>query len=1082
MKQTLTIFILILSLKGISQSLFTRLPSSETNVTFNNLLIESPEQNIITYEYFYNGGGVATADFNNDGLIDIYFTSNQQPNKLYLNKGNFKFQDITKQANAEGKKGWKTGVSVADVNGDGFLDIYLCYSGDVDREDRKNQLLINNGKLGFTDKAEEYGVADMGFTTHAAFFDYDRDGDLDLFVLNHNVKSLRNFDAAFVKRMIDDDAGDRLYKNENGKFVDVTSSANIISNPLGYGLGINVSDINNDGWPDIYVTNDYVEEDYLYINNQDGTFRESLKEQMGHLSNFSMGVDITDLNNDDFPEIFTLDMLPADNKRQKLLYAPDNFELYYNQVKNGFHHQLMRNMLQLNNGNGTFSEIGQSAGISNTDWSWAALFADFDNDGNKDLFVTNGYGRDMINRDFMKFYANERLKHERGQTDGRMFRMLQGIKSTPLQNFYFSNSGAMKFKDVSSQYGFEQLSFSHGAAYADLDNDGDLDLVVNNMNEEAGIFQNNTKNRNCVIVNLLMPGKNSFAYGAKVIAYSDGIKYSVENTPVHGFQSSMTGPLFIGLKGSKIDSLFIRWPDGKMQKHKQKVELNKVLNIQYDVSALIQLPASSYSKPIFSSVANKIPFTHKEDDVNDFKIQPLLPNMFSFAGPRMTKADLNKDGLEDLYICGARGQSGAIMIQMKSGDFVLSNQPEIEKDKEFEDADAIFFDAENDGDQDLFVASCGYDLADNDTLLNDRLYINENGVFKRHSVFPDLRSGSVVKVHDIDQDGDLDLFVGTRVNPSLYPENPISYFLINDGKANFTIKDLDVVKSLVCDALFLDINKDGNKELVLIGEWMSPQVISFKENKIELVTPEFFEGSFNGWWNRLHAADLDMDGDLDLVAANWGSNSQYVASESQPVELYYGDFDNNGYVDPLMCYYVGGKSYPVATRDEMTDQMVSLRQRFPTYDAYSEAGIKEILDEEQLKNAKKLTANILHTVWFENRNGKFIMHELPSEANYTSVHAIAVDDFNGDGKPDIFLVGNQDKMRIRTGKMDASYGVLLTGDGKGNFSYVKQLQSGLKIKGCVRDVVLIKNGKQQFLLASRNDQQPVILKYSSGEK
>lgn len=1075
--------------------LFTNLPSSQTGVNFRNTLVETPDLNIVTYEYFYNGGGVAAGDFNNDGLIDLYFTANIAPNKLYLNKGNLQFQDITRSANAGGKRGWKTGVSVADVNGDGWLDIYVCYSGDTEPEKRKNQLLINNKNLTFTDKAQEMGIADQGYTTQAAFLDYDRDGDLDLFVLNHNVKELRNFDAAFVKKMIDADAGDRLYRNDlispstgGGKgevhFTDVTLQAGIISNPLGYGLSVIVSDMNNDGWPDLYVSNDYVEEDYLYINNGNGTFTDQLKEQIGHISNFSMGVDIADINNDGLPDIYTLDMLPADNKRQKLLYTPDNYELYNNMLKNGFYHQLMRNMLQVNNGNGTFSETGQSSGVSNTDWSWAALFADFNNDGNKDLFVTNGYGRDMTNRDFVKFYANERLKYRKGEPSERMFQMLQGIKSTPLHCYMFENKGSLQFKDCSSDWGFDTLNFSHGAVYADLDNDGDLDLVVNRMNDNAAVYRNNSSETNAkgnyLKVVLQMDGGNSNALGAHVQVFTPAGKVMLENYPVHGFQSSMQAPLHFGLQSATIDSVVIRWPNGETQTVKDVVA-NKSITIRYSKT-------DRYFKPVATSTifnrAGTIPFRHKEDETNDFKIQPLMPNMLSYSGPHIAKADINKDGLEDIFICGAKNQQGQLLLQQRSGGFIASSQNGFAEDASSEDTDALFFDADNDNDMDLYVVSGGYSFAENDKMLQDRLYINEKGVFvKSANALPaETVSGSCVKAADIDADGDIDLFVGGRVIPGRYPESPESFLLLNDGKETFTNATSLIAPSLqrlgmITDAQWVDLNKDGKPDLIVCGEWMKIHCFENSNGKLIDATEKYFPNPLYGWWNKLAAEDLDGDGDADLIAGNWGTNSQLHVSEKEPATLCYGDFDNNGSIDPILCYYIQGKPYPMPSRDEMTDQMVSLRQKFPTYDSYSDAGLEEILTSGQLQTVKTLKADFFETVWFENRNGIFVQHRLPIEASYAPVYAIGVDDYNHDGKKDILLAGNIEQTRIKIGKIDASYGVLLTGNGAGRFDYVPQVQSGLKVKGCVRSIISVKNNKEEFVVFTVNNQSPVVYKY-----
>jgi hypothetical protein len=1070
---------------GQTTPLFTSLPSSRTGISFQNKLVESAGQNIITYEYFYNGGGVGAGDFNNDGLIDLYFTSNQQPNKLYLNKGNWQFEDITKKAGVAGRPGWKTGVSVADVNGDGFLDIYVCYSGDLEEPYRANQLFINNGNLTFTDKAKQMGVADEGYTTHAAFLDYDRDNDLDLFVLNHNIKNLRNFDAAFVKKMIDPGAGDRLYENKNGIFSDVTVKSGIISNPLGYGLGISISDVNNDGWPDMYVCNDYVEEDYLYINNRNGTFTETLKTSLGHLSNFSMGVDIADINNDGFQDIFTLDMLPEDNMRQKLIYAPDNYELYNNTVENGFYHQLMRNMLQLNNGNGTFSEIGQYAGISNTDWSWAALLADYNNDGLKDLFVTNGYGRDMINRDFMKFYANERLKHLQGKTDDRMFLMLQGIQSTPLHNYIFENKNGLQFTDRSADWGFGELNFSHGAVYADLDNDGDLDIVVNKMNQEAGLYKNNTvenkKGGHYLQLSLKTATANTWAIGAMITLYTKSGNYIIENSPVHGFQSSMQGPLHFSFREPEVDSLHIRWPDGSSEIVSKNIPVDQRLTITQTGNKSPALNAVAPSVKTVFTPASLLSYKHNEDTVNDFKIQPLMLNMLSYSGPRMAKADINNDGLEDIFICGPHNQPGKVFMQKTNGEFVPTPQPAVEADAAAEDCGAAFFDADSDGDMDLYVVSGGYTMDKTSALLQDRLYINEKGNLtpKKEALPFETASGSVVVPLDADNDGDTDLFIGGRTVPGNFPQTPQSFLLVNDGKGNFTNKTATMAPVLatvgmVTDAVWMDLNHDAQNELIICGEWMPLRCFTFQKGMCTEITDSCFEKKLNGLWNRLHPADLDHDGDMDLIAGNWGTNSQMQASEKEPVTLHYGDFDNNGFIDPLVSYYIQGASYPMASRDELTDQIVSLRQRFPTYDAYANATITDILTPGQLATAGLLSLNYLQTTWFENVNGKLTARSLPAQANFSPVYAIATDDFNKDGHADLFLAGNIEEVRIKIGKMDANYGVLLCGDGKGNFRYMDQTASGLKIKGCVRDIIQLKNknGNRQLLLGINN--QPVI--------
>lgn len=1085
-------YILLLSFSAFAQKpppvLFKQVPNNESGINFANILKESPTLNIISYEYFYNGGGVGLGDFNNDGLIDIYFSGNMQPGKLYLNKGNFKFEDITSKAGVKGKKGWKTGVSVADVNGDGFLDIYLCYSGPVDKEQRTNELYINNGNLTFTEKAAKMGVADFGYSTQAVFFDYDRDNDLDLFVINHNNKNLRNFDASFVKKMVDPDAGDRLYRNDNNVFKDVTIQSGIISNPIGYGLGVSVSDINNDGWPDLYVTNDYVEEDYLYINNHNGTFSDKLKNQLGHLSNFSMGCDIADINNDGWTDVFTLDMLPEDNRRQKLLYMPDNYELYNNQVQNGFYHQLMRNMLQLNNGNGTFSEIGQLSGVYCTDWSWASLLMDFNNDGYKDIFITNGYGRDMTNRDFVKFYGNERMKYLRGEPSDNMFRMLQSIPVTPTHDYLYLNTGNLQFSDVSMTSGFDKQTLSNGAACADLDNDGDLDLVINHLNASAEICRNmlieNGDGGNWIQLNIKGKSPNNYAIGAVATIYTPKGLMKLENYPVHGYQSSMNVPLHTGLPSPQIDSVVIQWPDGKVETV-MNVKANTINTISYQngQNVLVNIPNI---KPIFSPSATAafLPYIHVSPETNDFKVQPLMPTMISYNGPRTVKADINKDGLEDIFICGAQGEPGELFIQQMDGSFIADAQPDFMEDALSDDADGVFFDADNDGDEDLYVVSGGYNFNQGDNELQDRLYINTNGKFNKsiQALPQEFLSGSCVKVADIDKDGDLDIFVGSRVVPGRYPESPESLLLINNGKGVFTNVPTEMRSALdslgmVTDAAWIDIDNDGWKDLIVCGEWTKLHLLSNKNGKLTDLSDHYFPDTLKGWWNRLQLEDMDGDGDMDLIVGNWGLNSPIKVSKQEPATMFYNDFDNNGSVDPLICYYIQGKSYPMASRDEMTDQMVSLRQKFPTYDSYANTTIENILTPDQLNSAKQLSTNYFETTYFENNNGVFEAKKLPVQANFFPVFAISTGDFDRDGKQDILLAGNTDHARIKIGRIDAGYGVLLKGDGKGHFEYVPQLKSGLSVSGCTRDLIKVNGKNGDRLIFAINNQAPVIYSY-----
>ena len=1069
------------------QKLFTKIPAEQTNINFKNQLFENSNLNFVTYEYFYNGGGVATADFNNDGLVDIYFTANLLANRLYLNKGNFVFEDITLQAKVQGKKGWKTGVTIADVNGDGYMDIYICYSGDIDSNLRENQLFINNQNLTFTEMAKDYGLNHKGYSTQACFFDMDNDGDLDMYLLNHNVKDFRNFDAYYVKNMIDEYAGDKLFENRNNHFYNVTQKAGIISNPLGYGLGLHIADVNNDGWQDIYIGNDYVEEDYLYINNKNGTFTESLKKMISHISNFSMGNDIADINNDGWLDIITLDMLPRDNKRQKLLFTPDNYEIYNNLVENGFHHQIMRNMLQLNNGNNTFSEIGQLANISNTDWSWASIVADFDCDGYKDLFISNGYGKDITNLDFIQFYANERMKFLQGKTDDKMFNVLQSVPNAALHNFYFKNNHNLQFSEKTFENGLIDSGITNGVAFADLDNDGDLDLILNNLNKIASIYKNNTIELNKNAPNFLhfkisSNSKNKFAIGTKISVYIGSSIYVLDNLMVKGFQSSMQIPLFFYFTERKVDSILINWSNGEIRKLYQPIQLNQIITLKEPIH--VQNIVNDIPTIKEHTIFTKIPFQPfykiENIDKNEFKVQPTMLQMTSYLNPRFATADINNDQLTDIYITRNKNEEKNIFQQTKSGHFIFTHQATLKTQNEYQDADALFVDIDNDGDKDLYIVSGGYYKNDSN-FFNDRLFINNNKKFNEDKTalpFKKMPNSKIIEL-DFNQDGYPDFFIGGAVSPENYPIPTPSLLLLNNKNNTFTdvstkynigFKKLGIIR----DAAWIDLNNDLKKELVVTGEWMNIKVFEFNNDTCIEATSTYFKDSLFGWWNVLHFVDIDYDGDLDLFAGNWGLNSQLNANTLEPVRLYYADFDSNGYIDPFFTNYINHIEYPFLSRGELFDQISSIKQKFPNYESFSNAQLTDILSKESIKKADTLFANYFGTCFFENTNGNFIKKELPIEVNFSPIYSISTADFNKDGFLDVLLTGNIDKIRIKLGKIDANYGVLLEGDGKGNFKYVNQMNSGLDIKGCVRDAIILEHNRIMFGLINQN---PLIYQY-----
>ncbi|MFD2572799.1 VCBS repeat-containing protein [Spirosoma soli] len=1071
--------------------LFKLLPAAQTNITFSNDIDETESLNVLAYEYFFNGGGVAVGDLNNDGLQDVFFTANMKPNKLYLNLGGLKFKDVTAEAGEGlgGREGaWKTGVSMADVNGDGLLDIYVCYSGKVDGGKRRNQLFINQSSakgtsLHFVEQAKQYGLDDAGYNTQATFFDYDKDGDLDVFLLHHNVKKYDNMELAKLHGETDELAGNKLLENQKGRFINVTQKAGIYQFPLTFGLGMAVADINLDGWPDIYVTNDYNEPDYLYINQRNGTFRDETQQCFRHLAQFSMGVDIADVNNDGFPDVMSLDMLPEDNRRQKLLQLQENYESFELMVQQNLQKQYMRNMLQLNNGDGrnrsdgpgvpTFSEVAQAAGVSNTDWSWAPLLADFDNDGYKDLFITNGYLRDYTNKDFLRYWGDYKIKKAINRESVQLMDLVKAMPSTKLPNYIFSNNKDITFKNRQREWGIETPSISNGAAYADLDNDGDLELIVNNINEPAFVYQNMAREQaqNAYIQLKLIPtAGNKQALGAKVTVYTNGNLQYQELSPVRGYLSSQPLTLHFGVGAARvIDSINVIWPDQSIQKLTQ-VAINQLLVVQQATSKMKASVAQKTITTVFSKAETVLALKHEGYTENDFKRQPLMLWMYSHTGPVLAKGDVNKDGLEDVFISGDQQKKGSIWTQQKDGSFKPIDGLVIGDESVSAIVAAAFFDANGDGYDDLYVAKGGYSLFEPNTAsLQDELYINDGrGNFRLSATpLPNLSasSKSCVRPADFDGDGDIDLFVGGRIIPGRYPETPPSYLLENTGKGQFNLISAPFSSvGMVTDAQWADMDGDNRPDLVVCGEFMPIKVYQNVKTGFVDKTEQFFAESLHGFWHSLRVADVNGDGKKDIIAGNLGTNSQIKFSQQEPADLYYADFDNNGSIDPFFCFYVQGKPYPFVSRDELNDQIYAMRKRFGYYKDYANATLTNIFTAEELASARKLTVTECHTICFLNKAGQFEKHVLPLQAQFAPVTNILIDDFDQDGHQDLLLLGNKSDNRLKLGAMDANYGCLLTGDGKGEFRYVTQSRAGLSVIGDVKSAIELRVKQTPYVI------------------